>query len=172
MLETYWFTGRPCAGKTTLSNALERELKVRRYDVGTLDGDDIRTGLCSDLGFSEEGRIENLRRIAEVAKLFNKHGTIILASFVSPTNKLRNYVRGIIGDKMRLIYINSSLSVCEKRDVKGMYKLAREGKIQNFTGIGAPFEEPENPDLMLDTERNNVRQCLEQFYNQFGFTSS
>lgn len=167
---TFWFTGRPCAGKTVIAKEI---MKTSKEKFVHLDGDDLRKNLCSDLGFSYEDRKENLRRVAEVSKLFNSklNGSNVLATFVSPTNGLREYVKEIIGyENFKLIYVKAPLSVCESRDVKGMYNLARSGKIKEFTGIDSPFEEPLNPDLVLDTSKYTLDKCLNlfnKFYSSF-----
>jgi len=156
---TLWLTGLPCSGKTTLAKRLKEELDNRGYKAVSLDGDDVRGKLNEDLGFSEEDRNENLRRIAHVAKLFNQNGNFVIASFVSPANKYRKMVRDIIGN-FKLAYLNCSVKACEKRDVKGMYKKARKGEIKCFTGISASFEEPEDADITVDTEHNDLETCV------------
>jgi len=158
---TLWITGLPCAGKTTLAKRIKEELDNRGYKAVHLDGDDVRDKLNADLGFSAEDRKENLRRVAHIAKLFNENGNFVIASFVSPSNCLRQMVADIIGN-FKLVYANSSLETCEKRDVKGMYKKARSGEIQKFTGISAPFEEPGSDCIVVDTENNNLEDCVEQ----------
>lgn len=157
---TLWITGLPCAGKTTLAKRLKEELDNRGYNTTHLDGDDVRGALNADLGFSPEDRKENLRRIAHVAKLFNKNGIFVIASFVSPTNELRNMIKDVIGN-FKLVYAKCDVSVCEKRDVKGMYKRARLGEIPEFTGISAPFEEPD-ADIVIDTQNKNVEECVQE----------
>lgn len=156
---TLWLTGLPCSGKTTLAKRLKEELDNRGYKAVSLDGDDIRGKLNADLGFSEEDRNENLRRIAHVARLFNQNGNFVIASFVSPTDKYRKMVKGIIGN-VKLGYVKCSVKECEKRDIKGMYKKARKGEIKEFTGISAPFEEPEDADIVIDTEHNDLEACV------------
>ncbi len=170
---TIWLTGLPCAGKTTLAKKLKEELDnlKKDYRVMLLDGDDVRQGLNQGLGFSYEDRKENLRRIAHVSKIFNDKGNTVIASFVSPTNELRNYIRGIISpEKFKLVYVKCSLEECEKRDVKGMYAKARKGEIKQFTGIDASFEEPISADVVVDTEKNDVETCVNQILTQLGFT--
>jgi len=157
---TIWFTGLPCSGKTTLVKQLKKELDRKGCRTVHLDGDVVRKGLNIDLGFSEEDRKENLRRVAHIAKLLNQQGNTVIASFVSPTNEMRSMVREIIGD-MKLVYVKCSLKECEKRDREGMYKKARKGKIKDFTGISAPFEEP-NADVVTDTENNSIDECIEK----------
>jgi len=142
-----WFTGLSGSGKTTIAQHLEKELYSRGYLTQVLDGDNIRTGLNNNLGFSENDRTENIRRIAEVAKLFMDCGIITLCSFVSPTREMRQMAKEIIGEKDFIeIYVNAPLEVCEKRDVKGLYKKARNGEVKNFTGIDSSFDEPKRCD--------------------------
>jgi adenylylsulfate kinase len=147
-----WLTGLSGAGKTTLATQFELELNKRGYLTQILDGDNMRTGINSNLGFTSNDRFENIRRIAEVSKLFVNCGIICINSFISPTKEMRDMAKQIIGEKDFIeVYINASLEVCEKRDTKGLYKMAREGRIKNFTGIDAPFEPPENPDIEILT---------------------
>ena len=156
-----WFTGLPASGKSTIAHFLEKELYDRGIRAYVLDGDNIRHGLCADLGFSREDRKENLRRIAEVCKLLVDSGTVVLAAFVSPYKEDRAYVREIIGNNSFFeVYVKCSIETCEKRDPKGHYKKAKEGEIKNFTGVNAPYEEPENPDLILDTETEDLKTCV------------
>jgi len=156
-----WFTGLSGAGKSTLAAALEKELYSRGFLCKLLDGDNIRTGINNNLGFTDEDRKENIRRIAEVCKLFLNCGVITIAAFISPTNEIRKLAKSIIGEEDFIeIFVNPPLQVCEQRDTKGLYKKAREGEIQNFTGISAPFEAPENPDLVIDTSMVSVEESL------------
>ena len=149
----FWFTGMSGSGKSTIAEAVERQLFNAGHLVQVLDGDNIRTGICNNLSFSIEDRTENIRRISEVSKLMINAGVITLNSFVSPTNKIREYARQIVGeDDFHLIYVKASLETCEKRDVKGLYKKARAGIIKGFTGIDSPFDEPDKYKLILDTE--------------------
>lgn len=149
---TIWLTGLSGSGKTSIAQILELELHEMGFATMLLDGDNVRDGLNNNLDFTEAGRKENIRRIAEVNKLFNDCGVITINCFVSPTNDVRQMAKSIVGsDSFLEIFVNTSLAECEKRDVKGLYAKAREGKIPNFTGISAPFEEPENPDLVLKT---------------------
>lgn len=164
---TIWLTGLPSSGKTTLSRELYDKLKEKNYHPARLDGDDVRKGLCNDLGFSAKDRKENLRRIAHVSRLFNQNGNIVIASFVSPTNELREYITDIIGN-IKLIYVKCSLEECERRDMKGMYAKARKGEIKDFTGIGSPFEEPYNADVIVDTENSNIEKCVNQIIKELG----
>lgn len=156
-----WFTGLSGSGKTTLASALERNLFERGFLTQVLDGDNIRSGINNNLGFSPEERKENIRRIAEIAKLLINSGVICLCAFVSPTCNIRNVVRTIIGDEDYLeIYVSTPLEVCETRDIKGLYKKARAGEIKEFTGISAPFEVPKNPVLSIDTSDKSVDECV------------
>lgn len=158
-----WFTGLSGSGKSTLAIALERELQQRGLLCRILDGDNIRSGINNNLGFSPEDRVENIRRIAEVGKLFVDTGIITLAAFISPNNDLRQMAARIIGpDDFLEIYVSTPLSECERRDVKGLYVKARKGEIKAFTGISAPFEEPEHPALTLDTTQLDVEQSVQQ----------
>ena len=156
-----WFTGLSGSGKSTLANGLERELYARGIKTFSLDGDNIRKGLSSDLGFSESDRIENLRRIGEVAKLMCDAGLVVTAAFVSPFKKDRQLIRNLLGSDFFEIFVNTPLEVCEQRDVKGLYKKARSGEISNFTGVNSPFETPKNPDLQVNT----VNQSIDQLVN-------
>lgn len=156
-----WFTGLSGSGKSTIAIALERELHKRGFLCRILDGDNIRIGINNNLGFSEEDRKENIRRIAEVSKLFVNTGVITIAAFISPSNELRGMAADIIGkDHFIEAYVSTPLAECEKRDVKGLYAKAREGKIQNFTGISAPFEAPVNPDISIDTSKLNLEESV------------
>ena len=147
-----WLTGLSGSGKSTLAVALERELYRRGHLCRVLDGDNIRTGINNNLGFSADDRRENIRRIAEVAKLFVDTGIITVAAFISPTNNLRALARDIIGaDDFLEVYVSTPLAECERRDVKGLYARARRGEIPDFTGISAPFDAPQHPALTLDT---------------------
>lgn len=156
-----WFTGLSGAGKTTLANAVERELYTKGIRTFSLDGDNIRCGLSSDLGFSESDRIENLRRIGEVAKLMCDAGLVVTAAFVSPFKKDRQLIRNLLGTAFFEIFVNTPLEVCEQRDVKGLYQKARSGEISNFTGVNSPFEVPQHPDLQVNT----VNQTIDQLVN-------
>ena len=158
-----WFTGLSGSGKSTLAIALERALQQRGLLCRILDGDNIRSGINNNLGFSPEDRVENIRRIAEVGKLFVDTGIITLAAFISPNNDLRQMAARIIGsDDFLEIYVSTPLSECERRDVKGLYAKARKGEIKAFTGISAPFEEPAHPALTLDTTQLDVQQSVER----------
>jgi len=156
-----WFTGLSGSGKSTLAQRVHKQLFDKGYQVYILDGDNIRKGLARDLGFSPEDRKENIRRVAEVAALFAQAGMIVITSFISPYRADREAARSIAPEWFHEIYIKASLVACEKRDVKGLYKQARAGKIPEFTGISAPYEIPENPDLTLDTESETVISCAD-----------
>jgi adenylylsulfate kinase len=147
-----WFTGLSGAGKSTLAHAVEEKLHQRGCRTYVLDGDNVRHGLCGDLGFSDEDRKENIRRIGNVAKLFLEAGVIVLTAFISPFRSDRELVRNMVlhGDFLE-IHCNAGLDVCEQRDVKGLYKKARKGLIEDFTGISSPYEEPKKPELVVDT---------------------
>lgn len=158
-----WFTGLSGSGKSTVAIALERELHKRGLLCRILDGDNIRSGINNNLGFSAGDRVENIRRIAEVGKLFIDTGIITIAAFISPNNDIREMAARIIGKENFLeVYVNTPLEVCEERDVKGLYAKARKGEVKNFTGISAPFEAPLNPALILDTSRLTVEACVDR----------
>jgi len=147
-----WLTGLSGAGKSTLANALKTALGVEGKTVRILDGDDVRQGLCADLGFSPSDRAENIRRVGEVAALFAETGVWTIVAFISPYKLDRDTARARIGEANFIeVYLDASLETCERRDVKGLYKRARAGKIENFTGISAPYEQPEKPELVVDT---------------------
>lgn len=156
-----WFTGLSGSGKSTVAIALERELHSRGLLCRILDGDNIRSGINNNLGFSAEDRVENIRRIAEVGRLFVDTGIITIAAFISPNNQLREMAAEIIGkDNFVEVFVSTPLEECEKRDVKGLYAKARCGEIKNFTGISAPFEAPEHPDITLDTSKLPVEESV------------
>jgi len=157
-----WLTGLPGSGKSTIARALESGLFQRRKLAYVLDGDNMRHGLCSDLGFSPEDRKENIRRAGEVAKLLADAGLICIAAFISPYRADRQIVRGIMRpDEFIEVYVNAPLEVCERRDPKGHYVRARAGKLKDFTGISAPYEPPENPDVELRTDQHTVAESVE-----------
>jgi len=158
-----WFTGLSGAGKSTLAHAVEERLHQLGCRTFVLDGDNVRHGLCGDLGFSEADRQENIRRIAEVAKLMLEAGTITLTAFISPFRAERALARKLVphGDFIE-IYCSCDLTICEQRDVKGLYKKARQGEIQHFTGISSPYEAPEKPELNVDTGAQNLDECVNQ----------
>ena len=159
---TIWLTGLSASGKSTVANALEKALWERDVRAYILDGDNIRHGLNKDLGFSPEDRTENIRRIGEVAKLFTDAGVVVITAFISPYRADRDQVRAIManGDFIE-VYVNASLDVCEQRDPKGLYKKARAGQVPEFTGISAPYEAPERPELTLRTDRDSLERCVE-----------
>lgn len=159
---TIWFTGLSGSGKSTLANALEKRLAARGKHTMLLDGDNIRMGLNRNLGFSETDRIENIRRIAEVAKLMNDAGLIVLTSFISPFENDRRHAREIIGDTFTEVYVSTPLAECERRDVKGLYAAAKSGKIEQFTGISSPYEVPKHPDIVIDTTGRDVDACADE----------
>jgi adenylylsulfate kinase len=157
-----WFTGLSGAGKSTLAHAVEEFLHVHGGRTYVLDGDNVRHGLCSDLGFSAQDRTENIRRVGEVAKLFAEAGTIVLTSFISPYDEDRRRVRQMVEPGRFLeVFCDSPLEVCEGRDVKGLYKKARAGEIDSFTGISAPYEVPKNADLIVSTGSLSLAECVE-----------
>jgi len=157
-----WFTGFPSAGKSTVAHALEERLHQAGCRTFVLDGDNIRHGLCGDLGFTADDRVENIRRIGELAKLFVEAGTIVLTAFVSPYRRDREHARGLLlhGDFLE-IWCRCPVEICEQRDPKGHYQRAREGKIKDFTGVSAPYEEPANPELVLDTATLSIEQSVD-----------
>lgn len=158
-----WFTGLSGSGKSTIANVVEQELHKKGIKTYILDGDNIRKGINNDLSFSPEDRTENIRRIAETANLMVDAGLVVLAAFVSPYKKDRENIKSIVKDVNFVeIYVNTSLEECEKRDVKGLYKKARAGEIKNMTGISAPYEAPEDPDVEINTEQVSVEQAVKQ----------
>jgi len=162
---TLWFTGLPSAGKSTIAHALEESLHQAGCRTFVLDGDNIRHGLCGDLGFESKDREENIRRIGELAKLFVEAGTIVLTAFVSPFRRDRDRARGLLlhGDFFE-IYCHCPIEVCEQRDPKGHYKGAREGRIRDFTGVSAPYEEPSNPELVLRTDQLSIEDSTARLH--------
>ena len=156
-----WFTGLSGSGKSTLAHALEEKLYQKGCRTFVLDGDNVRHGLNSNLDFSEPGRTENIRRISEVSKLMLESGLIVMTAFISPFNKDRNEARKLISsDDFIEIYCKASLEICETRDVKGLYKRARAGEIKNYTGIDSPYETPENPELIIDTDNQGLEDSV------------
>ncbi|CAE6879943.1 Catalyzes the synthesis of activated sulfate [Vibrio sp. B1REV9] len=156
-----WFTGLSGAGKSTVAGALENRLADLGYHTYLLDGDNVRHGLCSDLGFSEQDRRENIRRIGELAKLMADAGLIVLSAFISPHREERQLVRDLLPqDEFIEVYVNASLEVCEKRDPKGLYKKARAGEIPNFTGIDSEYQAPVNPEIDLPAGEKNVEELV------------
>jgi adenylylsulfate kinase len=152
---TVWFTGLPCCGKSTIADRVAILLKEKGYTVERLDGDIVRQGLTTDLGFSKEDRDENIRRVTFVAQMLTRNNIIVLASFVSPYREQRRNARAVIGRFVE-VYVRCPLEICKKRDVKGMYQKALEGKIRHFTGVDDPYEEPEHPELILDSDKESV----------------
>jgi adenylylsulfate kinase len=162
-----WLTGLSGSGKTTIASRLEEKLFSLGYFCQVLDGDNVRAGISKNLGFTTADRIENIRRIAEVSRLFMNCGIILICAFISPAKAMRQLARDIIGPADFLeIYVNTPLDVCEKRDPKGLYKKARAGEIQNFTGVSASFEEPVNPFLEVDNTNPNVAETIERIVNK------
>jgi adenylylsulfate kinase len=158
-----WFTGLPSSGKSTLANEVEKRLISTGIRTDILDGDNVRTGLCKDLGFSEEDRAENIRRIGEVSKLFVDAGCIVLSAFVSPYRRDRDAVRELVQDgEFVEVFVKCPVEVCEGRDVKGLYKKAREGVIKGFTGIDDPYEEPLNAEIVIETDKINLDEGVER----------
>jgi adenylylsulfate kinase len=157
----YWMTGLSGSGKSTIAIGLEKELLARGFHAVVLDGDNIRNGINADLTFTVEDRKENIRRIAEITKLFCHTGYITISSFISPTNEMRAFAQSIIGvDDFHEIFVNTPLEICEQRDVKGLYKKARAGEIKNFTGIDSPYETPANPYLEIKTEGLSIEESV------------
>ncbi len=166
-IKTIWFAGLSGSGKSTLASALEYRLHLKNIHTYILDGDNIRAGLNKDLDFSDLGRVENIRRIAEVSKLLNDAGIVVLTAFISPFQADREQARNIVGSENFLeIFVSCPIEVCEQRDVKGLYKKARAGEISNFTGISSPFEAPQKPDFTVHTDQESLEESLnkiEQF---------
>ena len=156
-----WFTGLSGSGKSTVAMGVERELHAQGILCRILDGDNVRAGINNNLGFSAEDRIENIRRIAEIGKLFVQTGVVTLACFVSPTNDIRQMAREIVGkEDFMEVYISTPIEECERRDVKGLYARARKGEVKNFTGISAPFEAPVSPDIAIDTSKIPLEESV------------
>lgn len=162
---TIWLTGLSAAGKSTLAFALERILIEAGHPCYVLDGDNVRHGLNNNLGFSAEDRSENIRRVAEVAKLMNDAGLIVITAFISPFRADRDNARAIIGDGVfQEVFIDAGLDACEERDPKGLYKKARAGQLPDFTGIGSPYEAPEHPELIIDSSGQTIEHALQQLF--------
>jgi adenylylsulfate kinase len=160
---TIWLTGLSGAGKTTIANLLETHLMSENKHSFILDGDNIRKGICSDLGFSDNDRSENLRRCAHVAKLMNDAGLIVISAFISPKKENRQMIREIVGNEnFLMVYIKASFETCQKRDVKGLYKQATRGEIKNFTGMGSGYETPSDSDVILDTEKYSPEESAQK----------
>ena len=163
-----WMTGLSGSGKSTIAKGLEKKLQDNGVLSAVLDGDNVRTGINSNLGFSEADRLENIRRIAEVTKLFLENGIVTINCFVSPTKDIRSLAKTIIGEQdFNEVYINASFDECAKRDVKGLYQKALSGEIKNFTGLDAPFDAPENPVMEIKTAEQNVDESVETIYTFF-----
>lgn len=158
-----WFTGLSGSGKSTLAVQLEAQLHALGFKTYLLDGDNIRSGLNKDIDFTDQGRIENIRRIAEVSKLLLDAGLVVLSAFISPFEADRNQVKNIVGhENYTEVFVNAPLEVCEQRDVKGLYKKARSGEVKNFTGIDSPYEIPQKPDITIQTHEMSVEQSMEE----------
>lgn len=164
---TLWFTGLPCSGKSAIANRVAEILKEKGLKVERLDGDIVRKSLTRDLGFSKEDRDENIRRITFVAKLLTRNGVIVLTSFISPYREIRAHARKEIGNFVE-VYVKCSLEVCMKRDVKGMYKKALKGEIQEFTGVSDPYEEPLEPEILLETDKKELEESVEKVIQKLG----
>jgi adenylyl-sulfate kinase len=157
-----WFTGLSGSGKSTLAVQLEAALHAQGFKTYLLDGDNIRSGLNKDLSFTDDARVENIRRISEVCKLFLDAGVVLLSAFISPFRADRDQVKSIVGaDNYIEVFVDAPLEVCEQRDVKGLYKKARAGEVKNFTGITSPYERPSNPDIIIETDKTSVEASLE-----------
>lgn len=158
-----WFTGLSGSGKSTLAHAVEEALHQKGVKTFVCDGDNVRHGLCGDLGFTEDDRTENIRRVGQLAKLFVESGVIVLTAFISPFQVDRQRVRMMVDhdEDFLEIYVKCPLEICENRDVKGLYQRARKGEIADFTGISSPYEEPENAELVVDTDKNDLETCVE-----------
>jgi adenylylsulfate kinase len=158
-----WFTGLSGSGKSTIANLLEKRLNKRQINTYSLDGDNLRCGLNKDLSFSKNDRDENLRRVAEVSKLFVDAGIVVIAAFISPYIKTREDIKNIVGsDDYIEVFVNTPLEICEQRDVKGLYKKARAGEINNFTGIGSPYENPSNPSIEINTVKETPEEAVDK----------
>jgi len=156
-----WLTGFSGSGKSTIAQALESKLKGLGYLTCILDGDKLRTGLNADLSFSKEDREENIRRVTQVAKLISDLGIITICAFISPYQGSRDSARQIIGSKFKEVFVKCPIEICEKRDPKGLYMKQRSGKMKGLTGIDAPYENPSNPDLILETDKNDIDSCID-----------
>jgi adenylyl-sulfate kinase len=168
---TLWFTGLPCSGKSAVADRVADVLRARGYRVERLDGDIVRQSLTRDLGFSKEDRNENIRRVTFVSKLLTRNGVFVLTSFISPYRDIRAHARREIGAFLE-VYAKCPLDVCIRRDIKGMYKKAMEGKIKEFTGISDPYEEPENPEILLETDKEKLEESVAKVLDklkEFGY---
>ncbi|MEM7261342.1 MAG: adenylyl-sulfate kinase [Planctomycetota bacterium] len=165
---TFWFTGLSGSGKSTVAVAFERALFDRGYLAYRLDGDNLRTGLNRDLGFSRYDRRENIRRVSEVSKLFNDSGVVTIAALISPYEEERQTAREVVGDDRFLeVFVDAPLEVCESRDPKGLYRKARKGEIENFTGVSDEYQPPRQPEVTLNTEAMSVEECVEILFREF-----
>ncbi len=156
-----WFTGLPCSGKTTLSKELEKYFKSKNIPVQRLDGDVVRKTICSDLGFSKKDRDENIKRIAYIARLLANNGVNVIVAFVTPYQKMRDFARSICPNYIE-VYVKCSVEECKKRDVKGMYAMAKRGEIKDFTGVNDPYEEPKNPEIIVSTKEESAEKSVEK----------
>lgn len=157
-----WFTGLSGSGKSTLAVQLEAALHAQGFKTYLLDGDNIRSGLNKDLTFTDDARVENIRRISEVCKLFLDAGVVLLSAFISPFKSDREQVKSIVGAENYIeVFVDAPLEICEQRDVKGLYKKARAGEVKNFTGISSPYEKPANPDIVIATDKMSVEQSID-----------
>lgn len=161
-----WLIGLSGSGKSTIARVLENKLHQEKVLTQILDGDNLRSGLNHDLGFTDEERVENIRRTAEVARLFANCGVVTLCSFITPTEEIRKMARKIIGEDYFEVYVSCTIEECEARDVKGLYNKARKGEIPGFTGIDSPFEEPLDPQLILNTKKENIEESVENLYGK------
>lgn len=162
-----WLTGLSGSGKTSLAINFEKELHKRGFLTQVFDGDNIRSGINSDLDFTDEGRKENIRRVAEISKLFVDCGVIVINCFISPTKEIRKLAKDIIGKENFIeVFVDAPIEICEQRDVKGLYKKARVGKVKNFTGIDSIYEKPDNPDIVIDTSHQNKDETTKIFFNK------
>ncbi|HNP17393.1 MAG TPA: adenylyl-sulfate kinase [Fulvivirga sp.] len=159
-----WMVGLSGSGKSTLATGLENKLHEAGYHTMLLDGDNLRSGINSNLSFSDSDRLENIRRASEIAKLFANNGTVTICSLISPTKQIRELASSILGDKYYEVFVNCPLKVCEERDVKGLYAKARNGEIKNFTGIDSPFEDPDNPNLEIKTDLLSLNDSLDLLF--------
>lgn len=159
-----WMTGLSGAGKSTIAYALEKKVQAEGFLCEVLDGDVLRNGLNADLGYSESDRSENIRRTAEMARVLLNNNFIVICSLITPTEKLREVARNVLGKQFKLIHISTPLNVCKNRDVKGLYGKALKGEIKEFTGVSSPFDEPVFPDLVINTQNQTEAQCVEELY--------
>lgn len=171
---TIWFTGLSGAGKSTLAEIIEQRLRERGHNVEVLDGDEVRTHLSKGLGFSKEDRDTNIKRIAFVSKLLTRNGVATISAAIAPYREAREWARQEIGNFVE-VYVKCPLEICRQRDVKGLYKLVDEGKIKNFTGVDDPYEEPENPEVVVETDKESIEQSVQKIFaklEEFGYLAS